>query len=141
MQTPSTDTLRLLVVVGSIFAAGFWIGQERGKAAANNRVYELRTYTTNDGKLPDLLARFRNHTTGIFEKHGMKNVWYGVPQDSPLKDNTLVYLLSFENRDAAKKAWAAFRDDAEWKKVAAASEANGKIVKKVDSVFIDPTDF
>lgn len=124
-----------------IFAAGFWAGEQRGKAAANNRVYELRTYYTNDGKLPDLLARFKNHTTKIFERHGMKNVWYGVPQDAPAKDGTLIYLLSFESRDAAKKSWDAFRNDPEWKKAAAASEVNGKIVKKVESVFLDPTDF
>lgn len=133
--------LRVMGLTAVIFAAGFWIGQEHGKAAVSNRVYELRTYITNDGKLPDLLARFRNHTTRIFDHHGMKNVWYGVPQDGPAKDNTLIYLLSFENREAAKKSWDAFRNDAEWKKVAAASEANGKIVKEVKSVFLDPTDF
>lgn len=137
--------VRVLGVVAVIFAAGFWIGQESGKAAASNRVYELRTYYTNDGKLPNLLARFRDHTTRIFDKHGMKNVWYAVPQDSPAtgpaNENTLVYLLSFENREAAKKSWDAFRNDAEWKKVAAESEVSGKIVKKVESVFLDPTDF
>jgi hypothetical protein len=144
-MTTSSDfamqVLRVAGVVAVVFAAGFLVGQERGKAAASTRVYELRTYTTNDGKLPDLLARFRDHTTRIFEKHGMKNVWYGVPQDGPTKENTLVYLLSFPSRDAAKKAWEGFRADENWKKVAADSEKNGKIVKKVESVFLDPTDF
>ncbi|MBL8173117.1 MAG: NIPSNAP family protein [Bryobacterales bacterium] len=104
-------------------------------------VYELRTYYTHPGKLNDLLARFRNHTTKIFERHGMKNVWYGVPQDSPKKENTLIYLLAHESRDAAKKSWDGFRADPEWKKVQTASEVNGKIVEKVESVYLDPTDF
>ncbi|MBI4906463.1 MAG: NIPSNAP family protein [Acidobacteria bacterium] len=138
--------LRVAGLVAFVFVAGFWIGQERGKAAASNRVYELRTYYTHDGKLPDLLARFRNHTTKLFEKHGMKNVWYGVPQDpakaeGPGKENTLIYLLSFESREAAKKSWDGFRNDPQWKQVAAESEKNGKIVKKVESVYLDPTDF
>jgi hypothetical protein len=135
------STILQLGIFAVIFLAGLWIGEQRGKAAANNRVYELRTYYTNDGKLPDLLARFKNHTTKIFERHGMKNVWYGVPQDAPAKDGTLIYLLSFESREAAKKSWEGFRNDPEWKKAAAASEVNGKIVKKVESVFLDPTDF
>ncbi|MBI3208227.1 MAG: NIPSNAP family protein [Candidatus Solibacter usitatus] len=117
------------------------MGGQRANAAGKNRVYELRTYTANDGKLGDLQSRFRNHTMAIFEKHGMKNVWYGVPQDGPTKDNTLTYLLSFESRDQAKQAWAAFRDDPDWKKAAAASEVNGRLVKKVESVYFDPTDY
>src|SRR6185295_1654088 len=118
-----------LLLLIPIFAVGFWAGERRGAAAANGRVYELRTYTTNDGKLPDLNARFRDHTMRIFEKHGIKNVWYGVPQDAPLKDNTLVYLISHDSREGAKKAWDAFRNDPDWKKASAASEVNGKIVK------------
>jgi predicted GIY-YIG superfamily endonuclease len=102
------------------------------------RVFELRTYTTNEGKLPDLQKRFREHTVDIFNRHGMTSVGYFTPEDKP---NTLVYVLAFPSRDAATKSWAAFRDDAEWKKVSAASEANGKIVNHVDSVFMDPTDY
>ncbi|HUQ90575.1 MAG TPA: NIPSNAP family protein [Bryobacteraceae bacterium] len=134
-------TTKSLLLLIAVFGIGFVAGEIRGSAAAMSRVYELRTYTTNDGKLPDLMARFRNHTLKIFEKHGMKNIWYGVPQDAPLKDNTLIYLISHDSREAAKKSWDAFRADAQWKKVAAESEVNGKIVKKVDTVFLDPTDY
>ena len=110
-------------------------------SAADNRVFELRTYTTLPGKLPDLLARFRDHTTKLFEKHGMQNIGYWVPKDAPRSENTLIYLLAHRSRDAAKKSWDAFRADPEWQKAAKASEANGKIVDKVESVFLDPTDF
>jgi uncharacterized protein (DUF1330 family) len=105
---------------------------------AADRVFELRTYTTNEGKLPDLLKRFRDHTTRIFEKHGMTNIGYWVPKDKP---NTLIYVIAFPSREAATKAWDAFRADPEWQKVAKASEENGKIVAKVESVFMDPADF
>ena len=85
------------------------VARRRAVAHAQNanRVFELRTYTAPDGKLPELQARFRNHTMRIFEKHGMKNVGYWVPQDAPTKDNTLIYIISHESREAAKKSWAA----------------------------------
>jgi hypothetical protein len=101
----------------------------------------LRTYTCNEGKLPDLLARFRNHTTRLFEKHGMTNIAYWVPQDSPAHENTLIYVIAHASRDAAKKSWDEFRNDPEWQKVQKDSEANGKIVNKVESVFMDAADF
>lgn len=131
------------VCVGMVL--GFWLGRgtpsEASSVAAKNKVYELRTYYTNEGKLPDLLARFRNHTTKLFKKHGMSNVGYWVPQDSPASQNTLIYIIAHDSRDAAKKSWDDFRKDPEWQAVAKASEANGKIVSKVESVYMDATDF
>ncbi len=110
-------------------------------SAAGSRVFELRTYHTFDGKLDALNARFRNHTTRLFEKHGMKNIGYWVPQDAPASRNTLIYVISHASREQAKKNWDAFRADPEWNKVREASEASGKIVEKVDSVFMDPVDY
>lgn len=138
-------TLWAFGLVGFGLTLGFWLGRgtpgEAASPAAANRVFEMRTYYTNEGKLPDLQARFRNHTTKLFEKHGMKNVGYWVPQDAPGSANTLIYIISHESRDAAKKSWDAFRNDPEWKEVAKASEVNGKIVSKVESVYMDPTDY
>lgn len=123
-------------------AAGYWAGHSTVTVeAAGEKVYELRTYTTQPGKLEDLHARFRNHTLRIFQKHGMNNVIYFRPQDAPLKENTLIYLISHPSRDAAKTSWDAFRTDPEWQKVAKESEVNGKLLVKVDSVFLDPTDY
>ena len=105
-------------------------------------VYELRTYTAAPGRLPDVLARFRDHTIAIFKRHGMVSVGYWVPTDA--KDGAggkLVYILRHPSREAAKKAWAEFRVDPEWQAVSKASEANGKIVVKTESVFLAPTDF
>lgn len=123
-------------------AAGVFIaGYASGANAAQSRVYELRTYTSPDGKLETLLTRFRDHTTKLFEKHGMKNIGYWIPQDEPQKKNTLIYIISHESREQAKKNWDAFRADPAWQKVQKASEVNGKIVQKVESVFMDATDF
>jgi hypothetical protein len=143
-------TARLLLV----FAAGLIAGQFLPSAApvraqSAGKVYELRTYTAPEGKLPNLQARFRDHTIRIFNKHGMKSVGYWVPQDppnpatpdGPNSSNTLIYILEHVNRDAAKKSWAAFQADPEWQKVSAESQKDGRIVSKVVSVFMDATDY
>ena len=109
--------------------------------ADSELVYELRVYHCYEGKLPDLLKRFREHTTKIFEKHGMKNVAYWTPMDEPQKSNTLIYILAHPSREAAAANWKAFSADPEWQSVQKASEANGKIVEKVDSTFMVLTDF
>jgi len=105
---------------------------------STSTAFELRTY---EGKLPELLARFRNHTMKLFERHGMTNIAYWVPQDAPGSQNTLIYVLAHASREAAKKNWEAFRNDPEWQKVRKESEANGKLVIKIESVFMDPADF
>jgi hypothetical protein len=105
------------------------------------RVFELRTYTTEDGKLPNLLTLFRDHATQLFEKHGMTHVGYWVPQDSPESENTLIYVVSHESREAAQENWGAFRADPEWQRVAAESQADGPVVANIASVFIEATDF
>lgn len=123
---------RKLILLLTLFA---------GFALAQNRVYELRTYTCYEGKLDALKARFRDHTIEIFNRHGMESIGYWVPQDAERSKTTLIYILAHPSREAARKHWAEFSSDPEWKKVSADSEANGKIVSHVDSVFMDPTDF
>ena len=120
---------------------GYWVMKTNPAEAAGTRVFEIRTYTTHPGKLDALNARFRDHTTSIFKKHGMQNVGYWVPQDEPAHSNTLVYIIAHKSRDEAKKSWDAFRADPEWQKVQKESEAGGKIVAKVEPVFADPTDY
>lgn len=131
--------------IGTAFVLGFLArGVAPGEPVAHAqsaRVFELRTYTAPDGKLEELHTRFRDHTLRIFKNHGMTNVAYFKPQDAPLSQNTLVYLISHQSRDAAKANWAAFQADPEWQKVASESQKNGKIVAKVESVFLDPTDY
>jgi hypothetical protein len=135
-------SLLLAVAIVAVFILGFWLGKTmESRAEGKNRVFELRTYTANEGKLEALHARFRNHTTELFKKHGMTNIGYWSPKDAPLSQNTLVYVLAYPSREAASKSWDNFRNDPEWKKVKQESEANGDLVKKVDSVYMDPTDY
>lgn len=103
------------------------------------RLFELRTYHAMPGKLDSLLARFRDHTTKLFEKHGMTNIGYWVPVEN--KDNILVYLLAYPDRAAHDASWKAFLGDEAWKKVMSASETDGRIVSKVDQLFLMPTAF
>ncbi|MEO8099723.1 MAG: NIPSNAP family protein [Acidobacteriota bacterium] len=112
-----------------------------GLAFAQGPVYELRTYTAADGKLEDLKARFRDNTIRIFNKHKMESIGYWVPEDGALSKNTLIYILKHPSRAEGEKNWTAFQNDEEWKKVAADSEKNGKLVAKVDRVWMDATTF
>jgi hypothetical protein len=104
-------------------------------------VYELRIYHAAAGKLADLLARFREHTDKLFERHGMKSVAYCTPTDEPAKSNTPIYILRHPSREAAAANWKSFQDDPEWKSVKAKSEENGSLVDKVDSTYMVMTDF
>lgn len=123
---------RKLILLLALFA---------GFAAAQGRVYELRTYTCNEGKLDALKARFRDHTIEIFKRHGMESIGYWVPQDGEKSKTTLIYILAHPSREAATQHWKEFSADPEWKKVSDESNANGRIVNHVESVFMDPTDF
>jgi hypothetical protein len=130
--------------LASAMAGVHGFAQAAGASGAKTEggvVFELRVYHTYEGKLDALLARFRDHTITIFNRHGLESVAYWLPTDEPLAGKTLVYMLKHPSREAATANWAAFHDDPEWKQVSAASEANGKLVEKVDSTFLKRTDF
>jgi len=108
-------------------------------SAADTRLFELRTYYANPGKLEALHARFRDHTLKLFEKHGMTNLGYWTPDDN--EANTLVYVLAYKDRKERDDAWKAFLNDPDWKQAYAASTQDGKLVKKVDRMFMAATDY
>ena len=138
-------TLRFSVLTIVVFVFGFTVGQVFDLTptanAQSRKVFELRTYTAPEGKLPNLLARFRDHTLGFFEKHGMDNVGYWVPADAPASGNTLIYILAHDSREAATKSWDAFRQDPDWLRVREESQVDGSLTTNVVSVFMDATDF
>ena len=111
------------------------------EAQSSDRAFELRTYTAHPGRLEALHARFAEHTVGLFERHGMTNVGYFRPDDSPLAENTLIYLLAYDSREAAEASWAAFRADPDWQRVREETQRDGPIVENVDSVFLSPTNY
>ena len=106
--------------------------------AKDSRCFELRTYYPAAGKFEALHKLFRDHTNKLFVKHGMELVGYWVTTD---KEDKLVYMLAHKSREAAKQSWKEFMDDPEWKKVHADSEKDGKLVDKVESVFLAATDY
>ncbi len=110
--------------------------------AKDSRCFEMRTYYAAPGKLEALNARFRDHTCALFKKHGMEIVGFWIPTDTEKgADNTLVYVLAHKSREAAKKSWADFSNDPDWKKARSESEINGKLVDKVESVYLAATDY
>ena len=136
----------LFACVAFIFGVGFMLGNAMqsvpdAQAQSASRVFELRTYTTPEGKLPNLQARFRDHSTRIFENHDIINIGYWTPQDEPNASNTLVYILAHESREAAAANWSAFLSDPEWRTASRESQVDGRIVSSVESIFLDPTDF
>jgi hypothetical protein len=121
--------------------AGAFIFLPLSLAAAekDSRVYEMRTYYAAPGKLDALHARFRDHTCKLFEKHGMTNIGYWVPIENP--ENKLIYLLAYPSREARAASWKTFMADPDWKKAYKDSEANGRLVTKVEQLFLTATDY
>jgi hypothetical protein len=134
------------VVMVTVFSLGILVGtaidrSNMASAQSTDRVFELRTYTTLPGRLDALHSRFRDHTMRIFEKHGMTNIGYFSPQDEPLAENTLIYIIAHDSREAAAANWEAFIADPEWQRVSEESQRDGRIIEKLESVFMDPTDY
>lgn len=108
---------------------------------ASERVFEMRIYTAAEGKFDAMHARFRDHTSRLFRKHGMEIVAYWVPLDGDKARNTLIYVLAYPDRESARRSWEAFSKDPEWQKARAESEKDGKLVAKVESIYMRPTDY
>jgi hypothetical protein len=129
----------LALGLGTVGVLG--LAADKGEKKVDTRVFEMRTYYANPGKMQALHARFRNHTCRLFAKHGMTLIGFWSPTDAKDAEERMVYILAFPSREAADKAWKAFREDPEWLKAKEASEKDGVLVKKVDSVFLNPTDY
>ncbi|MEX0617597.1 MAG: NIPSNAP family protein [Pseudohongiellaceae bacterium] len=131
--------LFFVLAVAALFQ--FTPGGKTIKAQDSSRVFELRTYTATPGNLDKLHARFRDHTTRIFEKHGMTVVAYWTPTDAEAAQDTLIYVLAHDSQEAADASWRAFGQDPEWRQVSEASNADGSILAGVERVYMTATDF
>jgi NIPSNAP len=126
----------------AIFAAAVAFGAAIGsEAAAQERVFELRIYTAQPGKFEAMKARFKNHVVPLFEKHGMTVIGFWTASDAPKSADTLTYVLAYPSREAAKKSWDGFRSDPERARVWAETEKDGPINLRVESMYLNPTDF
>ena len=129
--------LSLTVVLMSTISAA----ADEPKPAADTRVFEMRTYYAHPGKMAALHARFRDHTCKLFEKHGITLIGFWSPIEKDKAEEVMVYLLAYPNKEAADKAWKAFRADPEWIKAKEASEKDGPLVKEAKSQFLTGTDY
>jgi hypothetical protein len=137
-------TLSSLSFVLGIMLVGTLMSNTSALAAdvsSVGKVYELRVYHTNPGKLEALHARFRDHTCKLFQKHGMELIGFWTPTQGDEAKDTLYYIIAFPSAEAQKKAWQVFQDDPDWKKAKAGSEKEGVLVKKVDSTNLKATDY
>jgi hypothetical protein len=132
------------IVIAAVAVGGLLFGASAQAAddAKKERFFEMRTYVAAEGKFDALHARFRDHTNALFRKHGMEIVGYWVPTDEKKGANdTLIYILAYPSKEAREAAWKAFGADPEWRAALKASEVNGKLTKKVESVYLRPTDY
>ena len=142
VQTKSEEGGKIVTRVTSIFMnATAFSPAIKTSLKKFERRFELRTYTCLPGKLPDLLTRFKDHTCALFEKHGMANIAYWTTVEKDTTQPKLVYILAHLNEEAAKESWDAFRIDPVWIAARDASEKPGKIVEKIESVFLKPLPF
>lgn len=107
----------------------------------DDRVFEMRTYYATPGKMKALHARFRDHTCGLFKKHGITLVGFWSPIDEKEAEKKMVYVLAYPSKAAADKSWKAFREDPDWIKAKSESEKDGTLVEKAESVYMNPTDY
>jgi hypothetical protein len=132
-----------IVLLGAV-AAGFAlhaVAADKEAKKVDGRVFELRTYYAADGKMDDLKARFRDHTNKLFEKHGMTIVGFWTPTKPEEAQQKLIYLLAFPSEQEALKRWNAFLSDPEWIAARKESEKKGTLTKRIERVFLNPTDF
>ena len=136
-----TRPMALFLLLSACVAPAFGDDKKEG-SPGKDRVFEMRTYYTHEGRLPALNKRFREHTCDLFKKHGMELIGFWTPIDEKDgKNDKLVYILAYPSRESAAASWKAFQGDPEWIKARDASEKDGKIVKKVESVYLNPTDY
>lgn len=127
--------MALLVLAGHAALA------QKEKPKVDERIFELRIYHAAPGKMQALHERFRNVTSKLFVKHGMTIIGYWSPTDEKAAEKKMYYVLAYPSKAAADKAWAAFRADPDWIKAKAASEVNGTLVDKIESIYMNPTDY
>lgn len=132
---------KIIESITSVFMNMSELTPSINQLTSSEHLYELRTYTCLPDRLPNLIARFKNHTLTLFKKHGMENIAYFKSIEPDGAQPKLVYLLAHANADAAAKSWAAFRADPDWLKAKDDSEKDGKIVEKVESVMMRPMAF
>jgi len=137
----AASKLALALILTALIGAAYAVGRAHAAEPKPARLFEMRTYTAPEGKIEALHARFRDHTNRLFQKHGMELIGYWTPIEGEEAKNTLIYILAYPDRESRDRSFQAFVADPEWKKAHAASEKDGKLVAKIESKFLTPTDY
>jgi hypothetical protein len=103
-------------------------------------LYELRVYTVLPGRMPDLLARFKDHTVSIWRKHGIIPVGFWTTLIGR-STSELTYILARNSLADREIKWAAFQTDQEWLRVRDETEKDGPIVASISNQILTPTSF
>lgn len=135
----ATGFLTMLAVLIALNTAGPALAEKEKKVEA--KVYEMRTYYAEPGRMKALHARFRDHTCKLFRKHGMELVGFWSPRDAKEAEQKMVYIVAHKSKEAAEKSWAAFRADPDWIAARDASEKDGKIVQRIEVLWLEGTDY
>lgn len=135
-----TVIITLMTGLGALALAVGNLGAGKEKKM-DSRVFEMRVYYAPPGKMKALHARFRDHTCKLFKKHGMELIGFWSPTDEKEAERKMIYVLAYPSKEAADRSWKAFRADPEWIKARSESEKDGSLVEKVESVYLQPTDY
>jgi hypothetical protein len=136
--------LALIVIALALTALAWQVAVSRAdkdKEKKMDRVFELRIYHAAPGKMKALHARFRDHTCTLFKKHGMTLIGFWSPTDKKEAEKKMYYILAYPSKEAGEKSWKAFREDPDWVKVKSESEKDGTLVDKIESIWLNPTDY
>lgn len=112
-------------------------------AAKGPRVFELRIYESHNERAHRAKVRMfaEMGEVDIFRRVGLTPVFFARTLAGPRMPN-LVYLLVHENLAGRDKSWAAFRDDADWKKLRSTpGYADAEIVSNITTVLLRPTSY
>lgn len=103
-------------------------------------IYEQRTYFAAPSKMPDLLARFEQHTIPIWERIGIRPLQFWRPTDEDARDQ-LIYMLEWQDEAERERLWGQFMADPEWQAAYRASEADGPLLTGVDIRMVEAVTF
>ena len=100
-------------------------------------IHELRIYHCCPGRLPDVIARFQQHTLGFFKQYGIRPGKFWTTLIGPT-NHALYYTLAWESLAERETKWNAFQADPQWIATRKATEANGQIVERIENLILAP---
>jgi NIPSNAP len=135
---------KIATVLG--FICGVWgMGWGYAQQQSAPGFYELRIYTAQPGKRDALAARFASRTAAIYQRHGITNVGFWIPQQSDPElgisaENTFIYVRGYPSKAERDKRLTAAHDDPEFGEVVTKQERNPetKLIVKAHNVDMVP---